>query len=293
LKRASVNQFDTKVIFVGLQAGGKNLVAWRRADRLVNLSFLSHNGKNIFQMRVGLLLLAILTLVQVSPAPMQMWMYRKDALMRTHPLVPFYKFPVVLQDDLNQDGKMECLTLQDERAVLFSPNAGCLCSSPCARNRVWQSPSSWQVKQAHITDLNMDGKNEIALLVWRQFSPWQVDKFMLHGGRISSFHDGANRSCHLSLIGWRRGKYGEVWAGSALAQPVVQFAALDLNGDGRQELAVLEADYAQQGSGRANSLAVWEWNGFGFTRLTRITGEVNTFLPVRAGDKVFLLTEGF
>jgi hypothetical protein len=65
------------------------------------------------------------------------------------------------------------------------------------------------------------------------------------------------------LIGWAHGGYNELWAGSALIQPVTQLRLVDLNGDGQQEMAALEEDYDHPE--RGGFLTVWRWNGFGFS----------------------------
>jgi hypothetical protein len=119
------------------------------------------------------------------------------------------------------------------------------------------------------------------LLVWRAFQPWPVDRWLPHGGRIAGFHDGQNDSCHLILIGRRPDGYGELWAGSALADPILAFAGADLNGDGLQELATIEGRYAASGSGPARDLKVWEWNGFGFTVVSTVEGAFSTMALVR------------
>ncbi|HKZ54673.1 MAG TPA: hypothetical protein VJ123_04275 [Anaerolineales bacterium] len=134
--------------------------------------------------------------------------------------------------------------------------------------RLWTSPAEWDVAQAQVSDLNHDGQAELALLVWRKYAAWPVDAYMAYPGRIRDFHDQDGLSCHFILIGWRHGAFRELWAGSALARPLLAFRALDVNGDGRQELLVLESHYdAQQRI--ADSVALWEWNGFGFSLLTR------------------------
>jgi hypothetical protein len=133
---------------------------------------------------------------------------------------------------------------------------------------VWSSPNDWEVVQTRITDLNRDGSPEVALLLWREFSPWPIDAYIPHPGRIQDFHNRENRSCHLILIGWRHGAYRELWAGSALADPLIDFTPADINQDGYQELIALESRYDAHIL-ESSAITLWEWNGFGFTLLSR------------------------
>jgi hypothetical protein len=121
------------------------------------------------------------------------------------------------------------------------------------------------VVQAQISDLNRDGRPEATLLVWRPFKPWPVDAWLPHGGRIQNFHDSRGASCHIILIGWKQGAFRELWAGSAMADPVKSFAAADLTGTGRQYLATLEGAYDDPLPAPARRIKIWEWNGFGFS----------------------------
>jgi hypothetical protein len=171
--------------------------------------------------------------------------------------------------DFNHDGVPESLALTGGHLTIFSNNQS-----------VWQSPLDWTVVQAEITDLNQDGSAEATLLIWRVFRPWPVDQWLPHGGRIASFQDAEGNSCHIILIGWRGGEYREIWAGSALADPVRSFAAADLNGDKFQDLVTLEGSYSdshQPGktfeySMPAHGIKIWEWNGFGFTIVSGMEG---------------------
>jgi hypothetical protein len=157
-----------------------------------------------------------------------------------------------LEADLDSDGIPEQVILQDRQVTIENRD-----------RRIWTSPAAWNVHMAQITDLNRDGRPEVTMLVWRPFAPWPVDAWLPHGGRIGDFHDAENQSCHIILYGWAGDRYRELWAGSALAEPVLAFYAADWNGDGRQELAAVETDYGHETQGRAVTL--WQWNGFGFT----------------------------
>jgi hypothetical protein len=129
---------------------------------------------------------------------------------------------------------------------------------------VWISPEAWTVADALAADLNHDGQVEMALVVWRAFEPWPIDAYIPFPGRIDGFHNHQGRSCHLILIGEQEGDFVELWAGSALADPIRQIAASDLDDDGRQELIALEGRYDDPLDASA-ALTVWNWNGFGFS----------------------------
>jgi hypothetical protein len=204
-----------------------------------------------------LILLSFLALLLVAPSHLIILTWDDHGLVEASTYPSEWTIPMADSVDLDNDGQPERVTLQAGKAEIHSD------SQP-----VWSSPTEWEVIQAEITDLNNDGNPEVSLLVWRPFSPWPIDAYIPHPGRIQDFHDREYRSCHLVLIGWSLGAYRELWAGSALADPLSAFIAADINQDGRQELAALETRYNAP-SFAAQSITVWEWNGFGFTLLTR------------------------
>ena len=223
-------------------------------------------------------LLALASLALVSPGSIHAWQWQQGGL-RPAPF-PAGAQPLAMRSsvDLDGDGLPERLSLEGGRAVILS----------AGRVR-WQSPPTWQVRQALFADLNHDGRPEAVLLVWRPFQAWPVDAWLPNGGRIDSFHDAAGMSCQIILIGWYQDAFRERWAGSALAQPVAELAAVDLAGQGSQLLVTRESDYDDPASAPARRLKVWDWNGFGFSLVFEMDGPFSEMQPVRAADGRTLL----
>lgn len=185
----------------------------------------------------------------------------------------------LMQADLNQDGRAECLVLQSGFAYI----------QDCSGKTLWQSPATWDVREAQISDLNRDGVPEVTLLVWRPFKPWPIDRDDPSGGRIKDFHDRANQSCHVILIHWARGAFVELWAGSALVRPVSQLAVADVDGDSGQELVALEGYYDSPFKG--GSLTVWRWRGFGFVLVGKVNKMYQSLWLMQNAGKTWIVTQ--
>jgi hypothetical protein len=142
---------------------------------------------------------------------------------------------------------------------------------------VVELPALWHVLTTLQADLTRDGKTECALLVWRPWKDWPIMRWSDTPSPIAANRDAQGDSAHIILIepavgsrpqtagGQLRFTYREVWAGSALAVPITQMTAGDVDGDGWMELVALEGDYTIGRYGAARHVAVWRWNGFGFT----------------------------
>ncbi|HTX92592.1 MAG TPA: hypothetical protein VMC09_15375, partial [Anaerolineales bacterium] len=94
-------------------------------------------------------LFSLALLVQVSPSRLRAWDLDSGSLVPTALPVGSAPLSPVLQADFDGDGLPERLTLSGGQASLLSGG-----------KIVWQSPSTWQVVQAGITDLDHDGAPE-------------------------------------------------------------------------------------------------------------------------------------
>lgn len=132
-------------------------------------------------------------------------------------------------------------------------------SSPCPPT----VPADWRITASVLADVTGDSVSEWALVVWRPWRDWPIQRWSSVPSPIVAFHDAAGQSCHLILLDPSNGR--EIWAGSALPAPLMALAAGDVDGDGRNEVVTLEGDYATGRACRTTRVDIWRWNGFGFT----------------------------
>jgi hypothetical protein len=217
-------------------------------------------------------LVALASLGLVSPVSLRAWAWRASSLQPLPLPAGLRTVPPQLRADLNLDGLPEDLQLEGDRLSIISDG-----------QVRWSSPAGWQVRQAQVADLNHDTVPEAVLLVWRAFRAWPVDAWLPSGGRISAFHDSRGLSAQIILIGWKDPSFGELWAGSALAQPVVSFDVAALSGKG-DLLLTLEGKYDDPPSALARSFKLWEWNGFGFGIVSALDGPFREMAVAQAGD---------
>ncbi len=220
--------------------------------------------------RLPAALIALLALGLLSPAHLSALEWRNGSFSHTELPGSATPEPRLTGADFDGDGSLDLLSVASGLARVIS-----------GERLFWQSPAAWEVTEGMVTDLNHDGRPELALLVWRPFAPWPIDRYVPNGGRLSGFHDEAGASCHLILIGWSDGGWREVWAGSALADPLFGIGAADVDGDGNEELVALEGRYDPRHSTRVGNLTLWRWNGFGFNLQARWSGPFSRAEVVR------------
>jgi hypothetical protein len=137
--------------------------------------------------------------------------------------------------DLTGDGVTERVQLLGERVTIYQDGA-----------EMWRSPSEWQVVDLALGDPNDDGRSEVLLAFWKR--------------------DDVGVLCsHPFIVGYRGGYYRELWGGSAVDIPIHEVELADVDGDGAQELIVLE----EAGDGAERAIAVWRWNQWWFNIVWR------------------------
>lgn len=173
-----------------------------------------------------------------------------------------------------------CLHLADGDARVTECHAD-------SKEEIWRSPENWQVREGFFSDLDRDGGQELVLLVWRPFKPWPVDRYLPVGGRINTFKNKDGESCHLILMSLDDEEPEEIWAGSALENPLRSLIAVDMDGNGLLELAALE--YLYDDAAATGPVVLWQWNGFGFSLVDRAEGAYTSLHALTTNSSVILL----
>ena len=138
--------------------------------------------------------------------------------------------------DLTGDGLPEKVVFEDNSLAVFKDGI-----------RVWKSVPAWHVIDYALGDPNDDGRNEILVALWKPDA------------------DGIMRSQPF-IVGFRDGRYKTIWGGSAVTYGIHELLLGDLDGDGRQELIILESADPADGLGATlRTLSVWDWHGWGFS----------------------------
>ena len=149
--------------------------------------------------------------------------------------------------DLNGNGIPEIVRLENGRISVYEDDL-----------LEWESPQEWHVLDAALGDPNDDGRGEIMLALQKLDSK----------GVLAS---------HPFLIGHRGGVYRQLWGGSALTIPIREVDLADVDGDGKQELVVLEV----QPDGM-KTIAVLRWDDWVFRLFWRSVPGKFVDLQVRA-----------
>ncbi|MDI6816908.1 MAG: CapA family protein [Actinomycetota bacterium] len=151
-----------------------------------------------------------------------------------------------LEADLNNDGRLERYDLDDGLVSVYED-----------RERIWRTPATWWVDDFALADANGDGVIDINMSVWKAGSFGTTKPFWIRENDWSIKN-------HFFVFGFRDGRIKPVWQSSALDAPNREFLFDDVDGDGRQELVVVEGEYSDEDRSSGRYVAVWRWDEWGF-----------------------------
>lgn len=126
---------------------------------------------------------------------------------------------------------------------------------------IWQSPEEWWIDDFVLADSNNDGSVNINLSFWRAGSFGTSKPFWIE----ENDKEVGNHFFVLSLINQ---EVKQVWGSSRLSNPNCEFKITDIDNDGENDLIVLEGSYEDEIC-QGKYLAIWQWNGWGFSNKWR------------------------
>lgn len=160
--------------------------------------------------------------------------------------------PVIMRTaDSNQDGEPEEYALKQGKLILRQSG-----------ETVWESPDDWWVDDVVLADANADGIVDVNLSVWKSWSFGSSKPFWVE-------EDDPSVKNHFFVFDFIDDTIKPVWQSSNLAAPNCAFDVADIDGDNKNELIVIEGSYEDKPLCNGKFVAVWEWNGWGFTNAWR------------------------
>jgi hypothetical protein len=139
--------------------------------------------------------------------------------------------------------------------------------------QIWKSPGEWWVDDFEIADCDNDGKNEIVVSLWKSGSFGTSKPFWVKENDMSIKN-------HMFVYEYTDNSIRLAWGSSNLPYANEGIAFADVDNDQKNELVVIERKYVDDG---IRHVAVWKWNGWGFSNEWRDEGGRYFFLEVIKG----------
>ena len=155
--------------------------------------------------------------------------------------------------DLNNDDSLKKITLENGKLKISDIGNGVV---------YFESPSTIWIDSFAVKDITNDGKKNLVLSVWKEGSFGSAKPF---------WEDTPDDSIgnHLFVYEFSDKTLSPVWQSSKLGAPNCSVVIGDVDNDNSKELIVLEGSYADYPSCEGAYIAIWEWNGWGFTNFWR------------------------
>jgi poly-gamma-glutamate synthesis protein (capsule biosynthesis protein) len=157
-----------------------------------------------------------------------------------------FKVLKTLEADLSGDGHPERYDLRDGRLRISESS-----------RYIWSTPETWWVDDVALADATGDGVLDINMSVWRAGNFGTTKPFWMRENDLSIKN-------HFFVFGFRDGIVKAIWQSSNLDAPNREFCFDDIDGDGRQELIVIEGEYSGIRRPAGRYVAVWRWDEWGF-----------------------------
>ena len=123
---------------------------------------------------------------------------------------------------------------------------------------IWESPDEWWIDNFVLGDSNNDGSINVNLSVWKAGNFGTSKPFWVKENDMSVKN-------HFFVFDFADGAMKPIWQSSNLTAPNCEFKVADVDGDGKNDLVVIEGDYSKKPKCEGDYVAVWKWNDWGFS----------------------------
>ncbi len=152
---------------------------------------------------------------------------------------------------------------------------------------IWQSPTDWWIDNFVLADSNHDGVIDINLSLWKAGNFGTSKPFWVKENDMSVKN-------HFFVLDFLNGAIKQVWGSSNLVEPNCEFKIADVDNDGKNDLVVVEGDYSQKPACNGNYVAIWKWNGWGFSNEWRSEkGNFSNLEIEKIDKKNYILVNSF
>lgn len=178
--------------------------------------------------------------------------------------------------DLNHNSNSESYELLDGSLIIRKN-----------KKLIWQSPDNWWIDSFVLADTENDGEININLSLWKRGSFGSSKPFWLEENDMSIKN-------HFFVLRHADNLVSQAWSSSNLTNPNCEFIMKDVNNDGQNDLVVIEGEYQEDLQCIGKYIAVWSWNGWGFSNYWRSEKANYTNLEVeKIGNKSYIIVETY
>ncbi len=153
--------------------------------------------------------------------------------------------------DIDANGKEETYVLRNGKLTVFEES-----------NKVWESPDNWKITDFILADSTNDGVLDLNLSLWKPGNFGPSKPFWVKENDMSVKN-------HFFVFSLAEGSLKQVWGSSNLSNPNCEFEIADVDADGKNDLIVIEGEYLEDEKCVGKNMAVWYWNGWGFSNKWR------------------------
>lgn len=123
---------------------------------------------------------------------------------------------------------------------------------------IWRSSKDWWIDDFVLADSTNDRIVDINLSVWKSGNYGNIRPFWIEKEDLSVKN-------YFFIFNFENKTIRPIWQSSNLANHNQELVIADIDDDNKNDLIVIEGDYPDSKKCKNNYIAVWKWNGWGFT----------------------------